>query len=203
VFDTETTGLQPADGDEIIAIGAVRIVNERLLRQEVLDLLVDPRRPVTAASRRIHGISRDMLLGQPTIEEALPAFARFAEDTVLVGHNVSFDLAFLRLKEAQTGVVLSQPVLDTLLLSAAIHPDHDRHTLEAISARLGVGVAGRHSALGDALLTAEIFVRMLPLLRQRGIRTVGEAREAARRTYHARVNERRYPVPSPARNTVT
>jgi DNA polymerase-3 subunit epsilon len=197
VFDTETTGLQPADGDEIIAIGAVRVVHERLLRQEVLDLLVDPRRPVPVASRRIHGISPDMLLGQPTIEEALPAFARFAEDTVLVGHNVSFDLAFLRRKEAQTGVVLSQPVLDTLLLSAAIHPDHDQHTLEAISARLGVGIVGRHSALGDALLTAEIFVRMLPLLRQRGVRTVGEAREAARRTYHARVNERRYPVPSP------
>jgi DNA polymerase-3 subunit epsilon len=199
VFDTETTGLQPAEGDEIIAIGAVRVVNGRLLRQETFDRLVDPHRPVPAASRRIHGISGDMLRGQPTIDEVLPAFARFAEDTVLVGHNVSFDLAFLRLKEAQTGVALTQPVLDTLLLSAAAHPDHEEHTMEAIAGRLGVDVTGRHSALGDALLTGDIFVRLLPLLRSQGVRTVGQAREAAQRTYHARLNKALYP-PGPVRS---
>jgi DNA polymerase III subunit epsilon len=189
VFDTETTGLQPADGDEIIAIGAVRVVNGRLLRQETFDRLIDPRRSVPAASRRIHGITTDMLRGQPTIDEVLPAFARFAEDTVLVGHNVSFDLAFLRLKEAPTGVAFTQPVLDTLLLSALIHPDHDDHTMEAIAARLGVDVTGRHSALGDALLTAQLFTRLLPLLLGQGIRTVDQAQEASRRTYHARVDK--------------
>jgi DNA polymerase-3 subunit epsilon len=192
VFDTETTGLQPADGDEIIAIGAVRIVNGRLLRQETFDRLVNPCRPVPAASRRIHGITADMLQGQPTIDEVLPAFARFAEDTVLVGHNVSFDLAFLRHKQMQTGVVFTQPVFDTLLLSAAVHPDHEEHTMEAIADRLGVEVVGRHSAVGDALLTGEIFVRLVRLLERQGIHTVGEAREAARRTFHARIDERRY-----------
>jgi DNA polymerase-3 subunit epsilon len=191
VFDTETTGLQPAE-DEIIAIGAVRVVNGRLLRQETFDRLVDPGRPVPAASRRIHGITPDMLRGQPTIDDVLPAFARFAADTVLVGHNVSFDLAFLRPKQARAGVLLDQPVLDTLLLSALVHPDHDEHTMEAMADRLGVAVVGRHSALGDALLTAELFVRLLPLLRALGIRTVGEAREAARRTYHARIDRARY-----------
>lgn len=137
-------------------------------------------------SRRIHGITADMLRGQPTIDEVLPAFARFAEDTVLVGHNVSFDLAFLRLKESSTGVAFTQPVLDTLLLSAAVHPDHDEHTMEAMAARLGVRV------LGDALLTGELFTRLLPLLLERDIHTLGEAREAARHTYHARVDR---PVP--------
>jgi DNA polymerase III subunit epsilon len=189
VFDTETTGLQPAAGDEIIALGAVRVVNGRLLRQETFDRLVDPRRSVPIVSQRIHGLTPDVLRGQPTIDQVLPAFARFAEDTVLVGHNVSFDLAFLRLKEAQTGVAFTQPVLDTLLLSALIHPDHDEHTMEAIAARLGVDVKGRHSALGDALLTAQLFTRMLPLLTGQGIQTVGQAREAARRTYHARVDK--------------
>lgn len=188
VFDTETTGLRPADGDEIIAIGAVRVVNGRLLRQETFDRLIDPRRSVPIASQRIHGLTPDMLRGQPTLDEVLPAFARFAGDTVLVGHNVSFDLAFLRLKETQAGVAFTQPVLDTLLLSALLHPDHDQHTMEAIAARLGVGVRGRHSALGDALLTAQLFTRMLPLLLAQGIHTVGQAREAARRTYHARVD---------------
>lgn len=188
VFDTETTGLQPADGDEIIAIGAVRVVNGRLLRQETFDRLIDPRRSVPIASQRIHGLTPDMLRGQPTLDEVLPDFVRFAEDTVLVGHNVSFDLAFLRLKETQTGVAFTQPVLDTLLLSALLHPDHDEHTMEAIAARLGVDVKGRHSALGDALLTAQLFTRMLPLLLAQGIHTVSQAREAARRTYHARVD---------------
>jgi DNA polymerase III subunit epsilon len=192
VFDTETTGLQPAEGDEIISIGAVRVVNGRLLRQETFDRLVDPRRPVPAVSRRIHGITAEMLRGQPTIGEVLLAFARFAEDTVLVGHNVSFDLAFLRRKEAQTGVVLVQPVLDTLLLSALVHPDHEEHTMEAIAARLGVEVVGRHSALGDALLTGELFARLLPLLREMGIHTLGEAREASQRTYHARIDRAQY-----------
>jgi DNA polymerase-3 subunit epsilon len=192
VFDTETTGLEPAEGDEIIAIGAVRIVNGRLLRQEIFDQLIDPGRSVSAAARHIHGITSDMLRGQPTIDAVLPSFAHFAEETVLVGHNVSFDLAFLRLKQAQTGVALTQPVLDTLLLSAAAHPDHDEHTMEAIADRLGVDVVGRHSALGDALVTGEIFIRLLRVLQQQGIHTVGQAREAARRTYHARVDEARY-----------
>jgi DNA polymerase-3 subunit epsilon len=189
VFDTETTGLQPTAGDEIIAIGAVRVVNGRLLRQETFDRLIDPRRSVPIVSQRIHGLTPDVLRGQPTIEEVLPAFARFAEDTVLVGHNVSFDLAFLRLKEAQTGIAFTQPALDTLLLSALIHPDHDEHTMEAIAARLGVDVKGRHSALGDALLTAQLFTRMLPLLLDHGIHTVGQAREAVLHTYHARVDK--------------
>jgi DNA polymerase-3 subunit epsilon len=101
-------------------------------------------------------------------------------------------MAFLRLKEAQTGVVFTQPVLDTLLLSALVHPDHDEHTMEAMAGRLGVDVMGRHSALGDALLTGELFTRLLPLLFGQGIHTVGEAQEAARRTYHARVDEARY-----------
>jgi DNA polymerase-3 subunit epsilon len=126
------------------------------------------------------------------MDVVLPLFARFAEDTVLVGHNVGFDMSFLRVKEAQTGVRLSQPVLDTLLLDAALHPDHEHHSLEAIAARFGLGVVGRHTALGDALLTAEIFLRLLALLQQRGIGTLGEALAASRATYQARLDSRLY-----------
>lgn len=192
VFDTETTGFDAAGGDEIVSIGAVRVVNGRLLRHETFERLVDPRRSVPARSVAVHGITEDMLRGQPTMDLALPPFARFAEDTVLVGHNVGFDMSFLRLKETQTGVRLTQPVLDTLLLDAALHPDHERHSLEAIAARLGVGVVGRHTALGDALVTGEVFVRLLTLLQQRGIETLGEALAAARATYLARQDARLY-----------
>jgi DNA polymerase III subunit epsilon len=192
VFDTETTGLDPAGGDELVSIGAVRIVNGRVLGGEVFEQLIDPRRSVPEAAVRVHGISRDMLAGQPPVEEVLPRFARFAEDTVLVGHDVAFDLRFFELKEELTGVRLRQPVLDTLLLDAVANPEEEDHSLEAMAERLGVSVVGRHTALGDALVTAEIFVRLLPLLRAGGIETLGAAREAARRTRSARVSRTLY-----------
>jgi DNA polymerase-3 subunit epsilon len=192
VFDTETTGLNPSAGDEIISVGAVRVVNGRLLRHETFDQLVDPRRPVSPISAKLTGIGPRMLTGQPPIETVLPAFARFCADTVLVGHDVGFDLRFLALKEERTGVRLSQPALDTLLLDAALQPEQEDHSLEAIAARLGVSVIGRHTALGDAILTAEIFLRQLRLLAAEGFVTLGQARAAARSTYLARLSDARY-----------
>jgi DNA polymerase-3 subunit epsilon len=192
VFDTETTGLDPVGGDEIVSIAAVHVVNRRLLRQESFERLVDPRRPVSAQSVAVHGLTSAMLEGQPTIEEALPDFARFAEDTVLVGHNVGFDLQFLRRKEERTGVRFTQPVLDTLLLDAAVHPDHEERSLEAIAARLGVPVVGRHTAIGDAMVTGQVFLALLAVLEERGLRTLGEAMAAARATYHARLDRSLY-----------
>ena len=192
VFDTETTGLQPTQGDEIISVGAVRVVNGRLLRQEAFERLVDPRRSVPAASTAVHGLTRKMLTGQPTLETVLPEFARYASDTVLVGHNVGFDMQFLRLQEAHTGVRFTQPVLDTLLLDAALHPDHEEHSLESIAARLGVDVVKRHTALGDALVTGEVFLRLLLLFQQQGALTLGEILEASRTTAQARLDRSMY-----------
>ncbi|HJW02039.1 MAG TPA: exonuclease domain-containing protein [Azospira sp.] len=187
VFDTETTGLAPGGGDEIIQIGAVRLVNGRLLRHECYDQLVDPQRPLSPESVRIHGITAAMLAGQPTIGAVLPAFRQFCADTVLVAHNAAFDLRFLQLKEEVTGVHFDRPVLDTLLLSAVLHPQQESHRLEAIAERLGVAVMGRHTGLGDAMVTAEIFLKMIPLLAEQGIHTLGQAREASERTYYARI----------------
>ena len=81
----------------------------------------------------------------------------------------------------------TQPVLDTLLLSAVAHPALEDHRLEAIAARMGVDVIGRHTALGDAILAAEIFLKLLPLLAERGVLTLGQALEASRQTYYARL----------------
>jgi DNA polymerase-3 subunit epsilon len=186
VFDMETTGLNPAEGDEIISIGAFRMVNCRLLRDEGFEQLVDPQRSIPWTSVKIHGIHPEMLIGQPFIDQVLPQFHQFVEDTILVAHNAAFDMRFLQLKEARTGVKFVNPVLDTLLLSAVIHPSHDNHDLEAISQRLGVRIIGRHTALGDASATGEIFLKMLPLLARKGIYTLRQALAASRKTYYAR-----------------
>jgi DNA polymerase III subunit epsilon len=191
VFDTETTGLDPVH-DEIISIGAVRVLGGRLLREETFDRLVDPGRSVPPRSVAVHGISTSMVRGQPSIDDVLPLFARYAEDTVLVGHNVGFDMRLLKEKEDRTGVRFGQPVLDTLLLDAVLHPDFEEHSLEAIADRLGVEVVGRHTALGDAVVTAEVFLRLVTLLEQRGIGTLGEALAASRETLYARLDRSAY-----------
>ena len=187
VFDTETTGLQPSQGDEIIQIGAVRILNGRLLRQEIFDQLIDPRIPLKPEGIPIHGITEDMVRGQPTIDAVLPAFHEFCADTVLVAHNAAFDMRFLQLKEEGTGIRFQQPVLDTLLLSAVIHPNQESHKLENIAERFGINVIGRHTALGDSFVTGEVFLKMMALLREMGIDTLRQALDAAEKTYFSRV----------------
>lgn len=187
VFDTETTGLEPSKGDEIIQIGAARIVNNRLLRQEVFNQLVDPECPLKPESIPIHGITEDMVRGQPNIDVVLPAFHEFCEDTVLIAHNAAFDMRFLQLKEERTGIRFTQPVLDTLLLSAVVHPNQESHKLDVILERLGIQIGSRHNALEDALATAEVFLKIIPLLEEKGIVTVRQALEASEKTYFARV----------------
>jgi DNA polymerase-3 subunit epsilon len=187
VFDTETTGLDPHGGDEIISIGAVRVVNGRLLRTEQFDQLVNPQRTLPWESVKFHGIRPEMLIDQPTIAQVLPRFHQFAEETVLVGHNVAFDMRMLQIKEAVTHIRFTNPILDTMLLSDTVHPAHRGHGLQAVAERLGVRIMGRHTAIGDAVATAEVFLRLIPLLAAQGIRTLKEARSASQKSLYARL----------------
>jgi len=187
VFDTETTGLEPSNGDEIIQIGAARIVNNRLLKQEIFNQIVDPERPLKPESIPIHGITEDMVRGQPNIDIVLPGFHAFCEETVLIAHNAAFDMRFLQLKEERTGLRFTQPVLDTLLLSAVVHPNQDSHKLDAVLERLGIEIDTRHNALDDAVATGEVFLKLLPLLEDKGIVTVRQALEASEKTYFSRI----------------
>lgn len=186
-FDTETTGLAPDQGDEIIAIGAIRVVQGRILSREVFESLVYSKQPIGVESRRVHGFTPAMLADAPRADDVLPQFARFCEDTVLLAHNAAFDLRFLERQATPLGLTFEHPVLDTLLLSALLFPDGESHQLEAIAERTGVSVVGRHTALGDAIVTAEIFVRLIPMLEARGIETLGDAVDASKKTWYARL----------------
>ncbi|MCF6247023.1 MAG: PAS domain-containing protein [Desulfobacula sp.] len=187
VFDTETTGLDPDGGDEIIAIGAVRIVNNRIVYQDIFEELVDPNRDIPMESYKIHGISYEMLKGKPDIRTTLPLFKIYTYETVLIGHNIAFDMKMLKVKERAAHTTFNNPVLDTLLLSAVLNPVDERHDMENIANRLGVNIIGRHTALGDAIATAEIFLKLIPLLNANGIFTLKNALEASKKTYYARL----------------
>ncbi len=185
VLDVETTGLRPDAGDRIVSLAGVRVRAGAVRAGEIFDALVCPNRPIPAASTRLHGITDAMVAEAPVIDAILPAFLRFAEGAVLVGHEVSFDVAFLDLDVQRLGLpplATGHPVLDTRLLSRLVHGPGPEHTLEAVAERLGVKVIGRHSALGDALTTAEIFVRLVELLKKRGLVTLGATLDALSRS---------------------
>ncbi len=180
VFDTETTGLNPGGGDEIIELGAVRIVNGRILTGETFERLVNPMRPIPQSSSRIHGIGDEMVAEAPPLSVALAQFERFCGESVLVGHNVGFDLKFLEVKEGETGVAIKNLALDTQIVSRFLWPDFDDHSLDGIALRLGLPCVNRHRALADAMVTAAVFVRMIEALEGRGVTTLGALLRASR-----------------------
>ena len=175
VFDTETTGLKPTEGDRIVSLAGVRIVGGRILTGESFSRIVNPGRPIPPESTVFHGLTDELVAGKPPIEVVLPQFKNFVADSVLVAHNAAFDLKFLRMFERDSGVAFDNPVLDTMLLSSYIDRSAEGQSLDEICHRYGVEIADRHTALGDALATAALLLPMIEALEKRGIRTLGQA----------------------------
>lgn len=188
VFDTETTGLLPHK-DEIVQIGAVRVVNEKIVPGEVVDQLVDPEMPIPPASTKVHGISDAMVRGAPSPDKAVPSFHKFAKGSVIVAHNAPFDMAFMHRHGKRLGLEWKHPVLDTVLVSAVLFGASQTHTLDALCERLGIVIPDhlRHTAMGDAYATAEVLCKMLPMLEARGIITFGDMLKETRK--HGRLLE--------------
>ena len=181
VFDTETTGLEPSGGDRIVQIAGVRIVDGMVRRDQVFNELVNPGRKIPPLSTTFHGITDAQGAQSRSIAPVAQDFTDFCGDAVLVAHNAAFDMKFLELAQAEGAPVFEQSVLDTLLLSAVLERDAHDHGLDALVARHGVLLpeADRHTALGDSLATAEVF---LALLAKAGdAKTVGDLQAISRK----------------------
>jgi len=171
VVDTETTGLNTRK-DDLIQIGAVRIVDGKLLEGDSFERLANPGRPIPTDSQRFHGITDDMVAHAPASGEILQEFLDYVGDAVLVGFNIAFDLAFMnRIRE------IRNPTLDTMLLSVGAFPSRQDHSLKALADHFGEEIHGRHTALGDADATARIFLHLIPELDRAGARTFGDAQD--------------------------
>ncbi len=167
----------------------MRIVNGRILTGESFERTVNPRRLIPPESIRFHGITDEAVRDMPPIQVVLPQFRAFIGDAVLVAHNAAFDMRFVQLREAECGVRFAMPVLDTMLLSCFLHDYSPRHSLDVVAQRFGIPIQGRHTALGDALVTAGCFLKMLELLDAHGVVTLDEALAASQRIMTAKVRQ--------------
>jgi len=161
VFDVETTGLRLWRNHRIIEIGAVAVIGDDLSKE--FHTLIDVDKAITKAAQKIHGITREMLAGQPKAEEALTAFQRFIGNSTLVAHNADFDVGFLGYEYSRIGQGLRNRHICTLKLSRKLYPALPNYRLETVAKHiLGIEIdkGRRHRALDDARLTARIWIEM-------------------------------------------
>ncbi len=169
VFDLETTGFSPSK-NQIIEIGAVKVVNGSIT--ERFSTFVNPKVPIPFEIEQLTSINDDMVLDAPTIDEILPKFMEFCQDAVMVAHNADFDMSFIKHNCSALGLDCEKTVLDTVALSRVLLPALNRFKLDTVAKALNVSLAHHHRAVDDAACTAEIFVKLVEMLRDRGVETM-------------------------------
>ncbi len=180
VFDIETTGLS-WEAERITEIGAVKIKDGKIV--ERFSSFVNPERPIPAEITTLTGITDEMVADAPKIETLLPEFLAFCGDAVMVAHNASFDMGFIRHNaKLRCGVEVKNTVLDTLGLSRALLQDLKKHKLDIVCDYLGVSLKGHHRAVNDAEATAEVFLHFVDMLVEKKIFYVDEINVLASQT---------------------
>lgn len=203
-FDTETTSLDPRVA-RIVEIGAVRLISGRLSEGDTFRSLVNPRLPIPPVSTGVHGIDDDKVRNEPDFATVWPLVSDYLGGSVMIGHSIGYDLAILANETERAGISFSRPrTLDVRLLAQIVEPSLAGYSLDNLAAWLGVEVSDRHSALGDALTAARIFVALVPKLREGNIRTLAEAEAACTSLTTALEEQHRAgwsePVLSPSRS---
>jgi len=165
VLDTETTGLEPADGHRIIEIGCVELL-ERRLTGNTYHQYIQPDREIDAGAIEVHGITNESLADKPRFADIVDEFLDFIRGAELIIHNAPFDVGFLdhefRLLDASPGTVTDHcTVLDTLALARRLHPGQ-RNNLDALCRRYEIDNSQRdlHGALLDAEILADVYLAM-------------------------------------------
>jgi DNA polymerase III epsilon subunit family exonuclease len=175
VFDVETTGSK-TPGCRVMEIGAYRVSGGRIVAE--FASLVNPRSPIPPFVGALTGIDESMVARAPLFEEIAGGLLDFLGASVLVAHNAAFDVRFLNHEIARLypGRKVRNPALCTVSLAKRVVPDLVNHRLHTLAEHFGVTVRNRHRAPGDARATAEVFIRLLSILRRHGVRDLGAAR---------------------------
>lgn len=171
VVDTETTGLRPG-AHRVIEVAGVRLRGDEVL--DSYQSLLNPGVRIPTFIAQFTGITREMVAAAPQSHEVLPDFLRFVEGAIVVGHNVGFDIGFLNYEAQLLGQSFPIDGLDTIPLARRFLPGLKRFKLENVAAHLKIATVQRHRALGDARVTAAVFLKLLALARQQGITTLGQ-----------------------------
>jgi DNA polymerase-3 subunit alpha (Gram-positive type) len=174
VFDVETTGLSPLNGDRIIEIAAVKVKDQNVAG--TFCSLVNPGRAIPIEAQRVHGITPEMVADAPPAETVLPQMIDFIGGGCLVGHNIKFDLDFLCYELALSGRKLraETPAVDTLKMSKKVMSHLRSHRLSYLAHSFGVRVNEAHRALADVNLTVSVLYHLLDIAVDQGIRGPGE-----------------------------
>jgi DNA polymerase-3 subunit epsilon len=170
VLDTETTGLRPGP-DRVIEIAGIRLRGSEII--DSFQTLINPKRRLPPFIVTFTGISQDMVINAPFAEEIIPRFLKFIEGAVLVGHNVGFDIGFLTYEAQLLGQPFPIDGLDTIMLARRFLPGLRRFKLDLVAQHLKIPASNRHRAMGDARVTAAIFLKLLENARQQDIQTLG------------------------------
>jgi len=179
VFDTESTAWATGGGNEILALAAVRVGDGRILSGERFEQVIRPGSAIPEETLSLLALSGDALQQAPTPQEMMQPFRSFVGDAVLVGHNAVCDMEWLRHTAEAAGGHLDNPLLDTLLLALVMAEDRTDFTLEGIGRDIGVSVNSGHTPMEGCYATAQVLLRLLELLAERGIVTLGQAVAAA------------------------
>lgn len=169
VFDVETTGLSPKDGDRIIEIAAVRLQNMQIVDR--FESLINPGRDIPEQAQKVNHITPDMVAGAPSAKEILPRFIDFVGGACLCGQNVKFDLDFVCCEAALAGYKLREetPAIDTIKMAKWLMPHLGSFRLSRLAQALGVKVETAHRALADVCVTAEVFRHLVILAEDQGM----------------------------------